>query len=107
MHLSAIRSLLCYYKPRVLLQRGGEEGETEKFGKYKCQEYQEVFLLWWRGYDIIETTSFAPLVQEEVSGFEIMNANELIQRLRQGDDELVPRSTDYVNALAKVFGCGE
>ena len=55
----------------------------------------------------METSSFAPLVQEEVSGFEIMNADELIQRLRQGDDELVPRSTAYVNALAKVFGCDE
>ena len=83
------------------------EGKTERFGKYKCQEYQEVFLLWWRGDDIMEATSFAPLVQEEVSGFEILNSNELIQRLRQGDDELVPRSSAYVNALAKVFGCDE
>ena len=63
--------------------------------------------MWWRGDDIMEASSFAPLVQEEVSGFEIMNANELIQRLRQGDDELVPRSSAYVNALAKVFGCDE
>ena len=48
------------------------EGETETFGKYNCQEYQEVFLLWWRGEDIMETTSFAPIIREEVSGFEII-----------------------------------
>ena len=83
------------------------EGKTERFGKYKCQEYQEVFLLWWRGDDTMETSSFSPMVQEEVSGFVVMNTNELIQRLRQGDDELVPRSSAYVNALAKVFGCDE
>jgi len=92
-------------KSRLFTVSSSIEGETEKYGKYKCQEYQEVFLLWWRGDDTMETTSFAPLVREEVSGFEILNANELIHRLRQGDDELVPRSLAYVNALAKVFGC--
>lgn len=80
------------------------EGETAKYGKYVCREYQEVYILWYEGDGIMETNMFAPLVKEEVSGFEIISGKDLIKRLREGDDELVPRSTEYVNALAKIFG---
>ncbi|KAL7533682.1 hypothetical protein ACHAXR_008071 [Thalassiosira sp. AJA248-18] len=83
------------------------EGETEKYGKFTCREYQDVFILWWKGEEDapMETKLFAPLVQEEVSGFEIIDARELIKRMRQNDEELVPRSMQYVDALAKAFGC--
>ena len=36
------------------------------------------------------TELFAPLVPEEVSGFELMDASELIRKLRMKDENLVP-----------------
>jgi len=83
------------------------EGETEKYGKFICREYQDVFILWWKGNTPMNTELFAPLVQEEVSGFEIMDGRELIKRMRQNSEELVPRSIEYVEALAKAIGCEE
>jgi len=83
------------------------EGETEKYGRFTCREYQDVFILWWKGETPMETTFFAPWVEEEVSGFEIMDGSELIKRMRREevDNELVPRSIEYVNALAIAIGC--
>ena len=79
-------------KSRLFTVSSSIEGKTERFGKYICQEYQEVFLLWWRGDDIMEATSFAPLVQEEISGFEISAGciNDCMMYLSLG------RSTSYI-----------
>lgn len=90
---------------KVFTVTSSSEGKTENYGKFICREYQDVFILWWKGNDPMETKSFAPLVQEEVSGFEIIGGVELIRRMRQDDDELVPRSAEYVTALAKAIGC--
>lgn len=79
------------------------EGETNKFGRFICREYQEIFIFWLEGDTPIATSLFAPLVPEEVAGFELMNGRELVARLREGDKDLVPRSTEYINALAKVL----
>lgn len=81
------------------------EGETEKHGKYVCREYQDVFILKWKGGVPMEANDFVPIVKEEVSGFEIIGGQELINKLRQGNEELVSRSAQYIDALAKVFGC--
>ena len=81
------------------------EGETEKHGKYICREYQDVFILKWKADAPMESHDFAPMVKEEVSGFDIIDGQELILKLRKGDEELVPRSGQYIDALAKVFGC--
>jgi isopentenyldiphosphate isomerase len=81
------------------------EGETEKHGKYVCREYQDVFILKWKGHVPMESNDFSPMVKEEVSGFEIIGGQELINKLRQGDKEFVPRSAQYIDALANVFGC--
>lgn len=89
---------------RVFTVTSSIMGETAKHGKYLCQEYQDVFILWLREHDSpMDTTMFAPLVEEEVSGFEIMDGNELMKRLRHGDEEFVPRSTEYVNALEEYL----
>jgi hypothetical protein len=50
------------------------EGETEKHGKYVCREYQDVFILKWKGGVPMEANDFVPIVKEEVSGFEIMKS---------------------------------
>lgn len=82
------------------------EGETEKFGRFICREYQDVYILSWKGDDVaFEPKSFAPLVEEEVSGFEVMDGKELIRKMRQDDKELVHRSGEYINELAKAIGC--
>mmetsp|Transcript_4645 Transcript_4645/g.6788 ORF Transcript_4645/g.6788 Transcript_4645/m.6788 type:complete len:275 (+) Transcript_4645:45-869(+) len=81
------------------------KGVTDKHGKYICREYQDVFMLKWKEELPMESHDFAPMVKEEVSGFEIIDGKELIFKLRQRDDELVPRSDQYIDALAKVFGC--
>jgi len=52
----------------------------------------------------LKTELFAPIVQEEVSGFDIMDGRKLIERMRMGDEELVPRSVEYQDALAKAIG---
>ncbi|EED91603.1 predicted protein [Thalassiosira pseudonana CCMP1335] len=81
------------------------KGSTAKFGTFHCQEYQDVFILWWKQDVPLETRLFAPLVHEEVAGFEILSGKKMIRRLRDSDEELVPRSTEYVNALEAAFGC--
>jgi len=63
-----------------------------------------VFLLRWAGNAPLKTELFAPIVQEEVSGFDIMDGRKLIERMRMGDEELVPRSVEYQDALAKAIG---
>ena len=89
---------------RAFVAAQSVEGETAKYGKFVCREYQDVFILWWEGSPPMTADLFAPLVQEEVSGFEIMDGRELIQRMSDNDPELVPRSKQYVDALARVFG---
>jgi isopentenyldiphosphate isomerase len=81
------------------------EGETEKYGKYVCREYQDVFILKWKGDVPMESHDFAPMVKEEVSGFEVIDGQELINKLMQGDEEFVPRSAEYIDVLAHIFGC--
>lgn len=78
-------------------------GETARFGRFICREYQDVFMLEWKGDSPMKTNMFHPLVQEEVSGFVLMDGKELIERLRRGDTELVPRSREYIDGLAKMF----
>lgn len=78
------------------------EGETERFGKFICREYQDVFVLEWKG-GIMDVTLFQPLAQEEVSGFVLMDGRELIERLRTADPELVPRSIEYIDELVNIF----
>ncbi|KAL9188547.1 hypothetical protein ACHAXT_006925 [Thalassiosira profunda] len=91
-------------RARAFTVASAVKGETEQYGKFICREYQEVFILWWKGK--METNMFAPLVAEEVSGFEILDGRELIKRMRRGDAELVPRCTEYIDALAEAIGCG-
>jgi isopentenyldiphosphate isomerase len=80
------------------------KGETAKYGAFTCNEYQDVFILWWKDVNVaIDTTMFAPMNQEEVAGFEVVDGSELIQRMRNGDASLVPRSPQYIDALAKAF----
>jgi 8-oxo-dGTP pyrophosphatase MutT (NUDIX family) len=80
------------------------KGETRQYGSFVCNEYQDVFILWWKDEKVpIVTQMFAPMNQEEVAGFEIVEASELIQRMRKGDESLVPRSREYVDALAQAF----
>lgn len=81
------------------------EGETEKHGKYICREYQDVFILQWKGDLPMESHDFAPMLKEEVTGFKLIGGQKLIDKLRQGDEEFVPRSPQYIDALAKVFRC--
>jgi isopentenyldiphosphate isomerase len=81
------------------------EGETKKFGRFICREFQDVFIIWLEGDIPIATNMFAPLVPEEVTGFEVLDGRELIARLREGDKDLVPRSAEYVDAFEKaLFG---
>eukprot|EP00574_Skeletonema_japonicum_P005172 CAMPEP_0201716178 /NCGR_PEP_ID=MMETSP0593-20130828/2203_1 /ASSEMBLY_ACC=CAM_ASM_000672 /TAXON_ID=267983 /ORGANISM="Skeletonema japonicum, Strain CCMP2506" /LENGTH=115 /DNA_ID=CAMNT_0048205889 /DNA_START=248 /DNA_END=595 /DNA_ORIENTATION=+ len=89
---------------RIFTVTSAIEGETEKHGKYICREYQDVFMLKWKEDSPMESHDFAPMVKEEVSGYEIIDGKELIFKLRQRDEELVPRSEQYIDALAKVFG---
>lgn len=92
-------------RSRAFTVASAVEGETEKHGKFICREYQDVFIIWWKDDAPMETNMFAPLVQEEVAGFEIMDGKALVQRMRQNDEELVPRCTGYVDALARIVGC--
>jgi isopentenyldiphosphate isomerase len=79
-------------------------GSTSKFGNYVDCEYADIFLFWYNNNDSIMTTElFAPLVPEEVSGFELMDASELIRKLRLKDENLVPRSLAYIDALEKAL----
>jgi isopentenyldiphosphate isomerase len=80
------------------------KGSTSKFGNYIDCEYADIFLFWYNGDDNIMTTElFAPIVPEEVSGFELMDASELIRKLRMKDENLVPRSSAYIDALEKAL----
>lgn len=79
------------------------DGETERFGKFICREYQDVFVLEWSGDSPMNTNMFQPLVQEEVSGFVLMDGKDLVERLRKGDTELVPRSAKYIDGLEKML----
>ena len=84
------------------------EGSIKNFGTFIFREYQDVFILWWESYDNVkpmDVSMFAPLAEEEVSGFKIVDVREMIERLRQNDKELVPRSIQYVDALAKALSC--
>ena len=81
------------------------EGETKRYGKFVCREYQDVFILWWKEEISLDVKLFAPNAEEEVGGFEIMDGRELIQKMREGWEKLVPRSTEYVDALQKAIGC--
>ncbi|KAL7479569.1 hypothetical protein ACHAW6_005296 [Cyclotella cf. meneghiniana] len=79
-------------------------GETKQFGSFICNEYQDVFILWWKDDKVLmEAHMFAPINKDEVQGFEIVEGRDLIHRLRRGDEELVPHSMDYVDALARAF----
>jgi 8-oxo-dGTP pyrophosphatase MutT (NUDIX family) len=81
------------------------QGETKQFGSFICNEYQDVFILWWKDDDVLmEAHMFAPMNKIEVEGFQIVEGRDLIQRLRRGDEELVPHSMEYVDALARAFG---
>ena len=90
---------------RVFTVTSAIEGETEMHGKYTCREYQDVFILKWKADSPMQSHDFEPMVKEEVSGFEIISGKELMSKLRQRDHEFVPRSEQYIDALAKVFGC--
>lgn len=81
------------------------KGSTSKFGNYVDCEYADIFLFWYNGNDdnSMTTELFAPLVPEEVSDFELMDARELIMKLRLKDENLVPRSLAYVDALERAL----
>jgi 8-oxo-dGTP pyrophosphatase MutT (NUDIX family) len=80
------------------------KGKTQQFGSFLCNEYQNVFILWLDDDQLMEEQMFAPMNSVEVAGFEIVDGAELIERMRGGDEDLVPRSEEYVNALAEAFG---
>ena len=81
------------------------KGETKRYGPFICNEYQDVFILWWKDENTkIDTQMFAPMNKAEVVGFELVDGEELIRRMRSGDKSLVPRSSEYVNALSKALG---
>lgn len=80
------------------------KGETQKYGRFMCNEYQDVFILWWKDDRVsIHPLLFSPMNNEEVAGFEVVDGYELIRKMRAGDKSLVPRSSEYVDALAKAF----
>ena len=80
-------------------------GETQNYGSFICNEYQDVFILWWKDdTSPIDSSMFAPKNREEVSGFEIVKGQDLIRRMRAEDESLVPRCSEYVDALARAFG---
>lgn len=80
------------------------KGETQKYGPFICNEYQDVFILWWKNNEVsIQPTLFAPMNKEEVAGFEVVDGCDLMRRMRAGDKSLVPFSSDYINALEKAF----
>ena len=90
---------------RAFTITSANEGETKKFGRFICREFQDVFIFWLEGDAPIATDMFAPLVPEEVTGFEVLNGRELIARMRGSDKDLVPRSTEYIDAFEKaLFG---
>ena len=66
-------SLEYVERSKAFIVTSAIEGETEKYGKFICREYQYVCILWWKENNPMKTKCFAPLVQEEVSGFEIMD----------------------------------
>ena len=103
--INEIISLGDLERSRVFTVTSSIEGETERHGKFVCREYQDVFILWWKQDIPLEMKLFAPVVKEEVTGFEIINGKELIQKMREGNTELVPRSAEYIDALAKAIGC--
>mmetsp|Transcript_11330 Transcript_11330/g.17367 ORF Transcript_11330/g.17367 Transcript_11330/m.17367 type:complete len:280 (+) Transcript_11330:129-968(+) len=76
-------------------------GETPLHGKFICQEYQEVFVL--RQDGELDVTSFAPIMKEEVAGFEVAKVKDILSRLEEKDEMLVPRSTSYIQALAAAI----
>lgn len=80
------------------------QGQTEKFGRFLCREYQDVFLLWWPSDEAFAPGLFSPQTEEEVSGFELMDAEELVAKLRSGDKDLVPRSIAYIGELSRALG---
>ena len=90
---------------RIFTVTSAIEGETERHGKYICREYQDVFILQWKGDMPMETSDFAPMVKEEVAGFELIDGQQLIHKLRIRDEDFVPRSSQYIDALENVFGC--
>jgi len=81
------------------------KGETEKYGYFICNEYQDVFILWWDRDVRLEANLFAPKAKEEVAGFEVCYGEELLKKMRKDSEDCVPRSVDYINALEKAFGC--
>ncbi len=81
------------------------QGETEKYGKFICNEYQDVFILWWDRDVILEPNLFAPIAQEEVSVFEVFDGEKLLKHMREGSEDFVPRSVDYIDTLEKALGC--
>lgn len=81
------------------------KGETEKHGHFICNEYQDVFILWWDRDVRLEANLFAPKAKEEVAGFEVCCGEELLKQMREGSEHFVPRSVDYIHALEKAFGC--
>jgi len=87
---------------RVFTIAASVEGETLSHGKFICQEYQEVYVL--REGGGLDVRSFAPLMEEEVSGFEVAGVEDVLLRLEKKDEELVPRSLEYIQALrAAIF----
>ena len=91
-------------RSKVCTVTSSVEGRTEKFGSFTCREYQDVFLLWWPSDEEFLPELFSPQMEEEVSGFELIEAEELVARLRSGDKELVPRSMPYIDELSKALG---
>mmetsp|Transcript_12264 Transcript_12264/g.18807 ORF Transcript_12264/g.18807 Transcript_12264/m.18807 type:complete len:282 (-) Transcript_12264:338-1183(-) len=82
------------------------EGETPSHGQFICKEFQEVFVLK-QDYEL-DAKSFAPLLEEEVSGFEVATVADVLCRLEQEDEKLVPRTKAYVQALhAAIFDQGK
>ena len=104
-NLAEMYSLEDIQNSKIFTITSSIEGETEKHGLYLCREYQDVFALKWTRDLPMKSHDFAPMVKEEVSGFEIISGQELMQKLRQGDDEFVPRSAQYIDALENAFGC--
>ena len=72
-------------------------GET-KFGKYTCNEYQEIYVVDGWGFDGIESLK---LGADEVAGIELMDAGKVIAAWEEGDERFVPRGAPY----RRVIGC--
>uniref|UniRef100_A0A7S2EU43 Nudix hydrolase domain-containing protein n=1 Tax=Ditylum brightwellii TaxID=49249 RepID=A0A7S2EU43_9STRA len=82
------------------------QGQTPSHGEFICQEYQEVYILRKKGK--LRATDFAPMMEEEVSGFEVASVKDVFIRLERKDEELVPRSLAYIQALtAAIFSTNQ